>query len=140
MLPTYVFLPPKPGSAMHEMLARITAQPDGPTAEAAEKTPGVPTREELLDHPFWKEQGLDKSFKEDVTAKKRWRICKDQLERVRKIFSQYEGSHNFHNYTVGKEFRDRSAHRFMKKLSVSWHRRLRSVYESTSATVALRSC
>ena len=32
---------------------------------------------------------------------------------------QYEGTHNFHNFTVGKPFKDTSANRFMIKTIVS---------------------
>ncbi|KAF8001288.1 hypothetical protein HF325_003789 [Metschnikowia pulcherrima] len=32
---------------------------------------------------------------------------------------QYEGSHNFHNFTLGKTFKDPSAQRYMKGTSVS---------------------
>lgn len=41
------------------------------------------------------------------------------LGRIRAAVAEFEGVHNFHNYTVGKDFRDRSATRVMKELAVS---------------------
>lgn len=78
-----------------------------------------PTLDYLLDHPFWRAQKADQSFAEDTAAKKQWRISMTQLNRIREIFAKYEGSHNFHNFTIGKPFRDRSAHRNMIKLTIS---------------------
>ena len=43
---------------------------------------------------------------------------------MRAIVEKYEGSHNFHNFTVGRHFNDRSTSRFMKKIEVCylvWH-------------------
>ncbi|PWN48874.1 pseudouridine synthase [Violaceomyces palustris] len=122
LLPTYVFLPPKPASSMWEMIKRMRdeskAEGHG-EGEGEEGSDAQQSLDSVLDHPFWNEQGSEQDFASDVKSKKKWRMPKEKLEHVRKIFSKYEGSHNFHNFTVGKEFRDRSAQRFMKKLSVS---------------------
>lgn len=127
LLPTYVFLPPKPFSAMWRMLRRLDYEnKDSGSAEDATGTTEklAPWDDPLirddpvLNHPFWREHGFESDFATDVTAKRNWRIPPEQLERVRTIFNEYTGSHNFHNYTVGKEFRDRSSFRNMKRLTV----------------------
>lgn len=118
LLPTYVFLPPKPESHMHQTMKKW-ASSDAEGSEEKDADEYRPSIDYLVNHPFWRAQGTDKSFQEDTAAKKQWRISKAQLDRVRGIFSMYEGSHNFHNFTVGKPFRDRSAHRHMIKLTIS---------------------
>ena len=138
LLPTYVFLPPKPFSSMWKMLKRLDHGEEAKeetkeeakeeTKEEAKEEPAAPLPpwedpavkdDPVLNHPFWREQGYTSEFAADVKAKRAWRIPREQLERVRAIFNEYTGSHNFHNYTIGKEFRDRSAHRNMKRLTIS---------------------
>jgi tRNA pseudouridine38-40 synthase len=127
LLPTYVFLPPKPGSHMYQTMKQWLVSSEGKEAastSAAEVEEGNVEGyradvEYLLNHPFWVNHGSTKTFQEDTAAKKKWRISTPQLNRVRTILAKYEGSHNFHNFTVGKPFRDRSAHRHMIKLTIS---------------------
>lgn len=52
-------------------------------------------------------------------ARRNYRISKDRLELIRKVLKQYEGVHNFHNFTIQKTFKDPSAQRNMKTLTVS---------------------
>ncbi|OCF37335.1 tRNA pseudouridine(38-40) synthase [Kwoniella heveanensis BCC8398] len=47
-----------------------------------------------------------------------WRLDAKTLERFRALIAEYKGTHNFHNYTVGKPFNDRTVKRFMIKLEV----------------------
>jgi tRNA pseudouridine38-40 synthase len=49
-----------------------------------------------------------------IQAKKAYRISAERLQRVRDALSAYEGTHNFHNFTVGKSSRDPSAKRHIK--------------------------
>lgn len=46
------------------------------------------------------------------------RASEVEVARLRELLAQFEGTHNFHNYTVGREFRDRAAQRYMIKLEV----------------------
>lgn len=46
-------------------------------------------------------------------------LSNDRLERFRETLKKFEGTHNFHNYTVGKDFKDSSSKRFMKSITVS---------------------
>jgi len=124
LLPTYVFIPPKPFSSMWRMLRRLnTGEEEAPSNE--DGSPVAPWEDPalkdntMLNHPFWQAHGTSGDFSQDMLAKRQWRMDMPALERVRRVFDEYTGSHNFHNYTVGKEFRDRSAHRVMKKLTIS---------------------
>mgnify|MGYP002714117007 FL=1 len=124
LLPTYVFLPPKPFSSMWRMLRRLNiGAEEGP--KTGDGNPVAPWDDAkvrdipMLNHPFWRAHGTSGDFATDMVAKRQWRIDSATLERVRSVFDMYTGPHNFHNYTVGKEFRDRSAHRVMKRLTIS---------------------
>lgn len=48
-----------------------------------------------------------------------YRISSLRLDKFREVLKQYEGVNNFHNFTVGKPFKDPSAVRIMKTLTVS---------------------
>lgn len=52
-------------------------------------------------------------------SRRAFRIPQERLEAIRSAFKLYEGHHNFHNFTVGKHFKDPSSQRFMKSLTVS---------------------
>ncbi|UZJ53209.1 hypothetical protein CBS101457_002529 [Exobasidium rhododendri] len=121
LLPTYVFLPPKPGSQMYMMMQKwkdeMKEEEEGETGAHGDEY--RPTLHYLLNHPFWRAQKPNSSFADDTTAKKNWRISAKQLDRVREMFAKYEGTHNFHNFTLGKLFRERSAHRHMINLNIS---------------------
>jgi len=53
-----------------------------------------------------------------IAAKQAYRIHPARLARVRSSLSRYEGSHKFHNYTIEKTFKDPSAIRVMKSVTV----------------------
>lgn len=145
LLPTYVFLPPKPGSAMWKLYKKWADEKVGD--EAAQGQLSL-----LLDHPFWSQAATTEnvdgsslkpnehnapetaageeedlsSFKKDTSRKRQWRLSEDESElgkqllpRIRSLWSQFLGTKNFHNYTVGKSPRDPSAKRCMKELNVS---------------------
>lgn len=42
----------------------------------------------------------------------------EMLDRVNNLLNFYNGTHNFHNFTVGKNFNEKSAWRYMKSISV----------------------
>ena len=58
------------------------------------------------------------AFKEDQILRKGYRISPETLARLRHTINAYKGSHNFWNFTVGKDFKDRSCQRVMKNLTV----------------------
>ncbi|GJJ13518.1 hypothetical protein Clacol_007772 [Clathrus columnatus] len=67
-------------------------------------------------HSFWKDVDLSESSQADLERKRKWRIEREILDRFKAIMSMYLGSHNFHNFTIGKEFSDRSNYRHMKRI------------------------
>ncbi|TRM65503.1 pseudouridine synthase [Schizophyllum amplum] len=100
--PSYMLLPPKPGSGNYINLQK-----------ACEDSP-VPA----LDHPFWKGHE-DDDIATDLQRKRAWRAPADKLAALRTTAAKFEATHNFHNFTVGRPFQDRSCMRFMKKIEIS---------------------
>ncbi len=90
-------IPPKPGSGLQKSLK-----------EQGAETP---------DHPFW-DSNRETSAEDDLSRKRAYRITPEQLEALREAAKKFEGSHNFHNFTVGRDFRDRSCQRFLKSIEV----------------------
>ncbi|KAJ1655349.1 tRNA pseudouridine synthase 1 [Dispira simplex] len=76
LLPTHVFLPPRPKPAV-----------------VSEHSAAQPLR----------------STPEEMTERREYRITPDVLDRVRQVLKLYEGTGNFHNFTIGKQFTDASA-------------------------------
>jgi tRNA pseudouridine38-40 synthase len=63
---------------------------------------------------------LMKIYKATENKRRRsYNISKERLDLFREAMKQYEGSHNFHNFTLGKTFKDPSANRYMKETTVS---------------------
>ncbi|KAJ3179284.1 tRNA pseudouridine synthase 1 [Irineochytrium annulatum] len=60
----------------------------------------------------------DESRKKTVD-REAYRISQDDLERVRACLKAYEGTINFHNFTVGCEYKANSAKRFIKSFTCS---------------------
>ena len=54
-----------------------------------------------------------------LDAKSAYRIPLTRLSRIRSALAHYTGTHNYHNYTVGKPFRDASAKRVIRTFTVS---------------------
>lgn len=125
-LPTYCFLEPRPDTAMGKRIQRKEGEKswwesqskndllkDEPKAEGSNEE----TTAESEGKAEASTSGLS-SFREDQILRKAYRIPPDLLERVRQLFQAFTGSHNFWNFTVGKEFSDRSCQRIMKNLTV----------------------
>lgn len=64
------------------------------------------------------EQGVRKIKAAILAAKLSWRITPERLSRMRDALSKYDGVHNYHNYTVQKNFKDPSAKRVIKSFVV----------------------
>lgn len=61
-----------------------------------------------------------KEIKELENKRRRsYRISQDKLSLFREAMKQYEGTNNFHNFTLGKHFKDPSAKRFIKDTNIS---------------------
>ena len=53
-----------------------------------------------------------------MIRKKTWRVSSEKVEALREAVKRFEGTHNFHNFTVGRDPKDRSCMRHMKKIEV----------------------
>ncbi|EGF99282.1 uncharacterized protein MELLADRAFT_45767 [Melampsora larici-populina 98AG31] len=125
-LPTYLFLPPKPGTALYKRLDSIETGPSG-------KKWSEDYDPEELEALWWKDyepeleiasttnpSGTLSNFKSSVIHKKSsYRISLPMLQRLKQSVQKFKGTHNFHNFTVGKEFKDRSAIRIIREMTVS---------------------
>ncbi|KAJ4268859.1 tRNA pseudouridine synthase 1 [Fusarium torreyae] len=54
-----------------------------------------------------------------VAAKRRYRVSTERLNRLQEALNKYNGTKNFHNYTVQKSFFDASAKRHIKSFVVN---------------------
>jgi tRNA pseudouridine38-40 synthase len=111
--PTYLLIPPRPGSGLFYSLRRQNGEPPA--------------------HKFWdflnetsgetngevSEQTKLASRLEELQRKRAWRIGVAELNALRAAVSHFDGTHNFHNFTVDKDFRDRSNQRHMKSIQVA---------------------
>ena len=113
LFPTYLLIPPRPGSGLFYSLCRQNGETlahqfwsfiDQITSEAAGKTSDQATLAARL---------------EELRRKRAWRISVAELDALRTTVKHFEGTHNFHNFTVDKDFRDRSSHRHMKNIQVA---------------------
>lgn len=94
------------------------------TKEVSEETKVTEETEEAIEEDANPEsEKLSVLFKKIRTienaARRAFRIPTERLDAIRTAFKVYEGTHNFHNFTVGKDFKDPSAQRHMKTLTVS---------------------
>ncbi|KAI5968101.1 PUS1 [Candida margitis] len=63
---------------------------------------------------------IAKQVKQIENATRRaYRISPARLDRFRSTMQQYKGTHNFHNFTIGKSFKDTSSKRYIIDTSVS---------------------
>ncbi|KAG9313008.1 pseudouridine synthase [Chiua virens] len=71
-------------------------------------------------HSFWDAPGIDSSnSEEDLARKRQWRVSADDVDKLRATARKFEGTHNFHNFTVGRDFSDRSNQRNMIKIQIA---------------------
>lgn len=97
--PSYLLIPPKPGTSLHKT-----------TLELAAEALGV--------HDFWKDATAESTVEDDLARKRQWKAPKDVVNNLREFAQKLEGSHNYHNFTVGQDFNDKSSQRFIKKIEV----------------------
>ncbi|KAI8094631.1 pseudouridine synthase [Thamnidium elegans] len=60
-----------------------------------------------------------RSTPEVIQQRHDYRATKEQLETFATALKEFEGTHNFHNYTNGKAFNDKSANRYIMSIDVS---------------------
>lgn len=148
LLPTYTLLPPKPGSVLANLIkSKDEVHPNVIRDDVEGKTWWEETKQAIIDSGLTEDditkiqqliQGdeqikpydsegkitengrLIKSLKSVENSRRRdYKVSPERLELFRQAMQQYEGSHNFHNFTLGKAFKDASARRYMLKTTVS---------------------
>ncbi|KAG7094072.1 hypothetical protein E1B28_007692 [Marasmius oreades] len=103
--PSYLLIPPKPGCALDKGFKEYAASISQDVAYTSD--------------PFWDVPGVEKSVaEEDFTRKRAWRASPAHIERLREIVKKFERTHNFHNFTVTQDPKDKSNNRYMKNLEV----------------------
>ncbi|KAK7207409.1 tRNA pseudouridine synthase A [Myxozyma melibiosi] len=104
-----------------EDYARMLRQTANIPRESGDKRTDRGSDDELDAQPLTEEQMeiFNRIRAIEDRERRAFRISLDRLELVRKAVKVYEGSHNFHNFTLKKEYTDPSARRYMKNLSVS---------------------
>ena len=103
--PTYLLIPPKPGSGIYRALTdQVTRDPDAPPTTSVSD--------------FWEHES-NGSHEEDLVRKRLWRVGREQVQSLRNIVEQFEGTRNYHNFTAGRDSSDPSCKRHMKKIQVS---------------------
>ena len=55
----------------------------------------------------------------EIKRNNEFRIDSETLDQFKKVLKCYEGTHNFHNFTVGKDFNDNSCKRYIISIEVS---------------------
>lgn len=104
-----MLIPPKPGGNLYRTLQQQSAS-------ASSSSLTVPTL-----HPFWAGIDIATSTREDdLRHKRQWRIDFDQVALIRESAKRFEGTHNFHNFTTGRDFSDKSNQHHMKKIEVGF--------------------
>lgn len=54
-----------------------------------------------------------------IAAKRRYRVTPSRIQQLQDALSEYEGTNNFHNYTIQKSFKDPSAKRHIRSFVVN---------------------
>lgn len=106
--PSYMLIPPKPNSAF----ARAFTQQSQDNSSTDPVSP-------FSSHPFWSGRSLASTRAEDMVRKKAWRVGSEQMNQLRATAKKFEGTHNFYNFTVGRNMKDRSSMRHMKLIEVA---------------------
>ncbi|KAF9421930.1 tRNA pseudouridine synthase 1 [Podila epigama] len=102
LLPTYVFLP----------------RPDQPERLAEETNAKVVVREDAPEGSNAWDSRVHISTAEEMTEKRKYRIDPVTLAKVRKGLAAYIGTKNFHNFTVGHDFKEKTCNRYIMSFDV----------------------
>ncbi|WWC88286.1 tRNA pseudouridine(38-40) synthase [Kwoniella dendrophila CBS 6074] len=118
LLPSYCLLPPGRDDPLGKKLDKSSpGWRDLLGKEAVDFIDATPTFE-----PEEGEEGekgkINPKNRGEFERRRGWRVDQKTLSSFRDLVTQYKGTHNFHNFTVGKPFNDRSVKRFMIKLEV----------------------
>jgi len=56
---------------------------------------------------------------EEMVEKRKYRVSQEILERIREGFKAYKGTHNYHNFTIGRDPQEKSCNRYIVDSQVS---------------------
>ncbi|EIW67637.1 hypothetical protein TREMEDRAFT_14084, partial [Tremella mesenterica DSM 1558] len=115
LLPSYCLLPPTASSSLAKQLDSSSPgwrEGLGPGTEFVNAAPPLVEVDEsavTTDTP---------ARRGEYERRRNWRVDEGTMGRFRGLMSMYLGSHNFHNYTVGRPFHDRAVKRHMIQIDV----------------------
>lgn len=95
------------------------------TAEAADPVGGGRTEnaDDETSKPKYQPTPAEIALKEIkaayITAKRRYRVTPARIAQLQAALDEYQGTNNFHNYTIQKTFKDPSAKRHIKSFVVN---------------------
>lgn len=55
---------------------------------------------------------------EELAERRAYRASEEQLKEVANILSAFEGTNNFHNYTIGRHYKDKASTRYIMSFKV----------------------
>lgn len=142
LLPTYSLIGPKPGSLLYKNIEESKTELPGVIDEDEEskqfwsdltkETKELFSEEDLEAIRTYTPPARDdftgneeiylkvKKYKQlENLHRRKYRVSQNKLNKFRATMKQYLGAHNFHNFTLGKDFKESSAIRFMKEIKVS---------------------
>ncbi|OAD71357.1 hypothetical protein PHYBLDRAFT_114506 [Phycomyces blakesleeanus NRRL 1555(-)] len=99
LLPSYVLMPP------HK--------------KELKDSPGAEDDKKLFIGDSEKVYYVARSTPEEIKIKDQYRVETSVFEEFRKSLDMFNGTHNFHNYTVGRSFKDKSSNRYMMNIETS---------------------
>ncbi|CAO3640060.1 unnamed protein product [Cunninghamella blakesleeana] len=98
LLPSYAFSSPLPRTLN-----------DQPTFEDDMK---------ILNHDGTIIKYITRPTDDEIKEREAYRVSPEQLNLFREALEKYEGTHNFHNYTIGRGANDKSNNRYIMKINV----------------------
>ncbi|GME89770.1 unnamed protein product [Ambrosiozyma monospora] len=130
LLPTYSFLPPNPSSPLGEVCHSKELEDaefwDPLEEEAKKRNIDMNIVKDAL---VAQSEGIETTMAAQVTLqaykkmvremKTKYRTSAGKLAKFQETLNLFKGHHNFHNFTVGKDYRDKSANRYMLNFKVS---------------------
>jgi tRNA pseudouridine38-40 synthase len=88
--------------------------------KTSEETTGSPEEPSFATRPLTAIDFAIRDIKRAIVAARRqYRISPERLARLQEALNQYVGTHNCHNYTIQKSFKDSSAKRHIKSFEVN---------------------
>lgn len=112
LLPSYCLLPPSSSDPFSSVLDSTSPGWRDVVATPLAFSDAAPPP------PAAEEGDIDPRSRGEFERRRTWRVDADTLSRFRALIAEYKGTHNFHNYTVGKPYNDNTVKRFMITLDV----------------------